>query len=96
MCSMVLKEIISYYSNKGSDVYVCLIDASKAFDRVNFCKLFDILLRRKIPAYILRLIMDSYLSQKICVKWQDSLSDPLETSNGVKQGSVLSPKLFAV
>ena len=40
--------------------------------------------------------MESYLRQKICVKWQDSLSDPLKTSNGFKQGSVLSPKLFAV
>ena len=96
MSSMVLKEFISYYSNEGSDVDVCLIDASKAFDRVNFCKFFDIYLGRKIPAFIIRLIMDSYLRQKICVKWQNSLSDPLETSNGVKHGSVLSPKLFAV
>ena len=36
MCTSVLKEIISQYRRKGSNVYVCLIDASKAFDRINF------------------------------------------------------------
>ena len=36
MCSMVLKEIISYYSNKGSDVYVCLMEHLKLLTESNF------------------------------------------------------------
>ena len=37
-------ETIDYYVRNGSSVYVTLIDASKAFDRVNFIALFRLLL----------------------------------------------------
>ena len=35
MCTLIYKEIINQYINNGSDVYSCLLDASKAFDRVH-------------------------------------------------------------
>ena len=31
-------------------MYFCLIDATKAFDRVRFDKLFEILIERNVPA----------------------------------------------
>jgi hypothetical protein len=34
MCTMILKETISYYDTKGSPVLYTFLDASKAFDRV--------------------------------------------------------------
>lgn len=34
--------------------------------------------------------------QSVCLKWLDSISKPFSTSNGVKQGGVLSPVLFSV
>jgi len=40
MCTMVLKESIAYYVNNGSAVYCTFLDASKAFDRVEYSKLF--------------------------------------------------------
>ena len=40
-CTMVLKETIAYYTHNGSPVYSVFLDATKAFDRVNYCKLFD-------------------------------------------------------
>ena len=43
MCSTALTETIEYYVSKNSAVYVLLIDASKAFDRVCHIKLFHIL-----------------------------------------------------
>ena len=39
-CTFVLEEIIQYYKNMNSSVYLLMIDASKAFDRVNYVKLF--------------------------------------------------------
>ena len=41
---MILKEAVSYYINYGSSVYCTLLDATKAFDRVHYCKLFRILI----------------------------------------------------
>ena len=46
MCTLTLKEIIKYFTNKGSIVYVCLLDASKAFDRLKFSCLFRLLLKK--------------------------------------------------
>ena len=36
MCTMVLKEAIAYYVNNGSSVFCTLLDATKAFDRVEY------------------------------------------------------------
>ena len=35
MCTLIYKEIINQYINICSDVYSCLLDALKAFDRVH-------------------------------------------------------------
>ncbi|CAL4168288.1 unnamed protein product, partial [Meganyctiphanes norvegica] len=39
-CSFVVQEIINHYVNNNSNVYTVLLDASKAFDWVNYIKLF--------------------------------------------------------
>ena len=46
MCTFMVSETIEYYKSKGSNVHVMLLDASKAFDRVNYIKLFEKLLKR--------------------------------------------------
>ena len=38
-----------YFRNNGSNIYVCSLDASKAFDRVNHFALFAAMLRRDMP-----------------------------------------------
>ncbi|XP_058650707.1 uncharacterized protein LOC131551670 [Onychostoma macrolepis] len=40
LCIYALKEIVNKYRDKNSSVFMCFIDASKAFDRVNHAKLF--------------------------------------------------------
>ena len=44
MCSRILKESIVYYINNGSAIYRTMLDATKAFDRVEYCKLFKLLI----------------------------------------------------
>ena len=39
MCTFAATEIAQYYLNNASDVYLLLLDASKAFDRVEYVKL---------------------------------------------------------
>ena len=36
MCIYTLKEFIDYYKGRGTTVYVTFLDASKAFDRLNY------------------------------------------------------------
>jgi hypothetical protein len=44
LCTDVLKKVIKYYSTRGSHVFACFIDLFKAFDKVNYWKLFHKLL----------------------------------------------------
>ena len=92
-CTFVMKEVIQYYRNKNSNVYLMLLDASQAFDRVDYVKLFQLLLKRGMCPIITRFLLNIYTNQTLCVRWGNIYSSTLEVSNGVKQG-VLSPILF--
>ena len=94
MCTLIYKEIINQYINNGSDVYSCLLDTSKAFDRLHYRKLFRILLSKKIPILIIRCILDSYLRQSVCVMCDSCKSEYFKMYNGVKQAGVISCHLF--
>ena len=84
----------NHYVNEGSNVYCCLLDASKAFDRVHWGRLFKILIEWKVSFLFIRLLLDSYLRQLACVALGFLTSRYFSLSNGVKQGGVLSPILF--
>ena len=72
------------------------MDASKAFDRVNHCKLFDKLIDRGIPLIVVRLLYVWYSTQEFFVKWGHTFSASFTVSNGVRQGGILSPTLFNI
>ena len=56
----VLQQVCEYFVSCGSNVYIATLDASKAFDRVNHVKLFNILLEKGLPGQLIRVIMDWY------------------------------------
>ncbi len=69
MYTSVANETVQYYLHKKSSVYACELDASKAFDKVNFGKLFKLLVDRKNPTIVIRLLLDNYTRQYICTTW---------------------------
>jgi exonuclease III len=96
LCSMVLKESIAYYLQHQSSVFCTFLDATKAFDRLNYCKLFKLLVERDIPAHIVRVLVNLYTNNLVRVSWGGVTSECFLAANGVKQGAVLSPVLFCV
>lgn len=95
-CTFVVNEIIQYYLNNDSNVYVTLLDASRAFDRVNYVKLFRVLVKRKLCPIVTRFLLMLYTNQSIRVQWGSYISTLCIVSNGVKQGGVMSPILFTI
>ena len=73
-----------------------MLDASKAFNRVNFWLLFQKLLSRHVPLFIVRILAVWYSHQKMCIRLGNAISPSFTVSNGVKQGGILSPILFNV
>ena len=96
LCTGTVKNVISRYLHNGSPVFACLLDASKAFDLVNHDILFQRLLERELPGYLIRFLLSWYKNQAMSVKWGKSFSAPFTVSNGVRQGGVLSPILFTM
>ena len=54
------------------------------------------MIRRNVPLVIVRIIAFWYQTQTMCVKWGKVNSAYFNVSNGVRQGGILSPKLFAI
>ena len=96
MCIFLLKEVVNFYRESNTSVFLCFMDATKAFDRVNHSKLFTILIDRKVPTYLVRLLYFWYSEQLVCVKWGEETSEYFKCTNGVRQGGILSPLLFNV
>ena len=96
MCVFVIKELLRYYMKHGSCMYVAFLDASKAFDRVNHTKLFSKLLKLGVPKWIIKVLVQWYCNQSMCVRWGSAFSDFFLVNNGVRQGGILSPLLFNV
>ena len=75
-------------------MFMCFIDASKAFDRVNHEKLFTKLSKSGVPSFLFRILVYWYARQTMRVKWGSVTSAPFHVSNSVRQGGILSPILF--
>ncbi len=69
LCTSMVQESVSHYVQNGTNVYGLLLDASKAFDRVNYCKLFRLLLDRGFCLMYSRLLLNMYTNKKLCVRW---------------------------
>ena len=96
LCIYTVKSIIQYYNYYNSPAYTCFLDASKAFDRVNHWTMFKKLILRGVPIIIVRTLCFWHRSQQLCIQWGKTRSSFFTISNAVRQGGILSPKLFSV
>ena len=93
----VINETIKTYNMKGSCVYLCSLDAEKAFDSCNWDALFKKLVEeKKIPAKIVKIISSLYKNGTAHVHYENCISEMFRLSQGVRQGSILSPYLYNI
>ena len=76
------------------ELCICFIDWQKAFDRVNWTKLMQILKVSGIDWREKRLISKLYMDQGVKVRVDRGETRSVKTGRGVRQGCCLSPILF--
>ena len=88
----ILLERVHEYDEQ---LWAISIDLSKAFDRVNWNKLWDALHAQKLPEYLINALRAIYSDQVGVVRGSShNTSAPFPIQRGVKQGCPLSPGLF--
>src|SRR3989442_12544542 len=80
----------------GNEVFICFVDFEKAFDRVNWVKMFEILKSLHIDWRDRRLLQDLYVRQEAVVRTVGGDSDPGVIGRGVRQGCPILPLLFSI
>ena len=83
VCTSLLLNTVEYYRENDSDCYILLLDASKAFDHVEYVKLFSDLRECKLCPIVLHLLMNMYVNQCLQVRWNSLVSDRFSIANGV-------------
>ena len=78
------------------DLYHCFIDLSKAFDTVNREALWKILRKKGCPDKFVKVLQSLHDGMKARINFGGDLSDPFPVDNGVKQGDLDAPVLFAI
>ena len=96
MYTFMVKETVQYYFQINSNVYAAVLDASQAFDRIEYSKLFNMLIDLKTPPLVIRLLINLYTKQSMSVKWSNTYSTNFGITKGVKKGGILSPVLFCI
>ena len=75
---------------------MCFVDFEKAFDRVNWRKLLEVLKDIGVDWKDRRLISELYMQQEAVIRVGGELSRSAIIGRGVRQGCLLSPTLFSV
>ena len=71
MAIFALKQTVDFYRNQYTPVYMCFLDAKKAFDRVNHWTLAKKRLDRNVPLHIVKLFIFCIESKSL---WYDGVT----------------------
>ena len=82
--------------SKNQKLYLAFIDYRKSFDSINRQALFKILECNGITGNFLNAIKALYTTVVVAVRNNGEMSNHFQCPNGLKQGCLLSPKLFTI
>ena len=80
--------------SKTKQLYACFVDFRKAYDSVWREGLLFKLLKMNIRGKVFNIIEDMLSNVLSTIKIHNNVSESFKTTNGVKQGDILSPLLF--
>lgn len=92
----IVKRILEERWNRGFRTYIFSYDLRKAFDSVLISTLPAILQKYSVPDYLINRIIKAILTENNCILWKGQFTRWFPKNIGIKQGCVLSPRLFNI
>lgn len=89
-----LRQILEKTREHNIDTYHLFIDFKSAYDSVIRSKLYQAMNELQIPSKIIRMVKATMAKVTCKVRIQNELSEPFETTRGIRQGDGLARLLF--
>ena len=90
----IIDSLISYQKSLRKNLFITFIDFSKAFDFVNRSFLYFKMIKKGFGGRLVKVIRSMFYKSKARVRWQGELGASINSTHGVLQGGIVSPKLF--
>ena len=87
------KDISEYCKARGSNTFLCSLDAEGAFDAIPHSILYH-KAAKAIPDPLWRVLFTWYQDMTVCIRWNHDLSTQIPVRCGTRQGGLSSPFLF--
>jgi hypothetical protein len=94
--SWLVMEVADHYRRHETPCILTLLDYKQGFDRCTFPAIFSKLRKTKLPKIVTRALMHIYVNQFAWTRWGSQNSEPFKMTNSTRQGSVLSPTIWAI
>ena len=91
-----VKMTVEKYLAKDRKLYAAFMDLEKAYDRVDWNALWDVLKIYGVGGQLLNGIKAFYKEASACVRVNGEMSESFDIRVGVRQGCVMSPWLFNI
>jgi hypothetical protein len=88
------REVIIESSTNNDELLLLILDAEKAFDKLNHEILFNKLYHNGIKGDMWVLLRNMYREMTTQVKWDNHLSENIYINQGIQQGAKLSTSLY--
>lgn len=92
----IIRQITEKAIEFNKTAFMCFIDLTQAFDRVQLTDVITLLHKRNIHPNIIRIIEELNTENFTYVRTANKLSNKIPLTNGIRQGDSLSPILFNI
>lgn len=93
---VILHEVIHELKSKKKSGLILKIDFEKAYDRVRWDFLEEVMIGKGFPSGWIKRVMQTVVDGKVCVNVNGQRSPYFKTFKGLRQGHPLSPILFNI